>query len=147
MNTCGADQTAKDTCATATAAASAAKKGTGEQADAFNAAFGITTNFVAVTAIDNQGNAVAGTGAGTGAGAGGDGAGSSATDSATTPVETGSNNAGGGGAAGAGGAGEFGSCTVPQIEFGVGFDNRKETSFQPADLGALPFPPMCFVIC
>ena len=29
--------------------------------------------------------------------------------------------------------GDFGSCSVPQIEFGVGFDNRKETSFQPVD--------------
>jgi hypothetical protein len=28
---------------------------------------------------------------------------------------------------------DFGSCTVPEIEFGVGFDNRKETSFQPTD--------------
>lgn len=31
------------------------------------------------------------------------------------------------------GTADFGSCTVPEIEFGVGFDNRKETSFQPAD--------------
>jgi hypothetical protein len=31
------------------------------------------------------------------------------------------------------GSADFGSCTVPEIEFGVGFDNRKETSFQPAD--------------
>lgn len=29
--------------------------------------------------------------------------------------------------------GNFGSCSVPQIEFAVGFDNRKETSFQPVD--------------
>lgn len=29
--------------------------------------------------------------------------------------------------------GDFGSCSVPQIEFGVGFDNRKETSFEPVD--------------
>lgn len=27
----------------------------------------------------------------------------------------------------------FGSCTTPEIEFGVGFDNRRETSFQPSD--------------
>lgn len=39
-------------------------------------------------------------------------------------------------AAPAGGIGDFGSCTVPQIEFAVGFDNRKETSFQPVDKGA-----------
>lgn len=29
--------------------------------------------------------------------------------------------------------GNFGSCSVPQIEFGAGFDNRKETSFEPID--------------
>lgn len=28
---------------------------------------------------------------------------------------------------------DFGSCTVPEIEFAAGFDNRKETSFQPTD--------------
>ena len=33
--------------------------------------------------------------------------------------------------------GDFGSCTVPQIEFGTGFDNRKETSFQPVDQSTL----------
>lgn len=27
----------------------------------------------------------------------------------------------------------FGSCSTPEIEFGGGFDNRKETSFQPVD--------------
>jgi len=42
-NSCGANQAAKDTCATAQAAASAATKGTGAQADAFNGAFGIQT--------------------------------------------------------------------------------------------------------
>ena len=31
--------------------------------------------------------------------------------------------------------GDFGSCSVPQIEFGDAFDNRKETSFQPVDKG------------
>ena len=29
--------------------------------------------------------------------------------------------------------GDFGSCSVPQIEFGQGFDGRKETSFKPVD--------------
>ena len=29
--------------------------------------------------------------------------------------------------------GNFGSCSVPQIEFGAGFDGRKETSFEPVD--------------
>jgi len=32
-----------------------------------------------------------------------------------------------------GNIGNFGSCSVPQIEFGQGFDGRKETSFQPVD--------------
>ena len=36
--------------------------------------------------------------------------------------------------------GNFGSCTLPQIEFGTGFDNRKETSFQPVDQSK------CFVV-
>ena len=29
--------------------------------------------------------------------------------------------------------GNFGSCTVPEIEFGQGFDGRKETSFRAVD--------------
>ena len=29
--------------------------------------------------------------------------------------------------------GNFGSCSIPEIVFGAGFDHRKETSFQPAD--------------
>jgi len=29
--------------------------------------------------------------------------------------------------------GSFGSCSVPQIEFGAGFDGRNETSFRPVD--------------
>ena len=33
----------------------------------------------------------------------------------------------------AGNIGDFGSCSVPQIEFGQGFDGRKETSFKPVD--------------
>jgi len=58
-NTCGADQTAKDTCATASTAADAQTKGTGAQADAFNAVFGITTDFAAVAEISDQGVTVA----------------------------------------------------------------------------------------
>ena len=33
-----------------------------------------------------------------------------------------------------GNLGNFGSCSVPQIEFGQGFDGRKETSFRPVDM-------------
>lgn len=75
-NTCGADATAKVTCATASAAADAAAAGTGAQADAFNAAFNvktvrlpcllfflapsyiITQNFANVTPLDDQGTPV-----------------------------------------------------------------------------------------
>ncbi|PPR02626.1 hypothetical protein CVT24_002197 [Panaeolus cyanescens] len=58
VNTCGADQTARATCARAQTAAAAAPVGSGAQADAFNAVFGINTNFVNVQQIDNQGRPV-----------------------------------------------------------------------------------------
>jgi hypothetical protein len=61
-NSCGADQTAKNTCATATTAADGQPPKTGAQADAFNAAFGIETNFAVVAAVDDQGNIVSGNG-------------------------------------------------------------------------------------
>jgi len=122
-NTCGADQTAKDTCATAQTAAAAAAPGTGAQADAFNAVFLIQTDFAAVQEIDNQGNPVAGTGS------------SSATASAdSTATATDASSATSTTASSASsGIGNFGSCTVPEIEFGAGFDGRKETSFEPTD--------------
>ncbi|KAI0049809.1 hypothetical protein FA95DRAFT_1581560 [Auriscalpium vulgare] len=125
-NTCGADQTAKDTCKTAQAAADAKPPKTGAQADAFNAAFGIKTNFAAVAAVDDQGNVVAGTGA-----AAATSAAAAVTTSAAAAATT-SAAAAASAASGASGAiGDFGSCSVPQIQFGVGFDNRKETSFEP----------------
>ncbi|KAG5724694.1 hypothetical protein E4T56_gene3752 [Termitomyces sp. T112] len=122
-NSCGADQTAKDTCASAMTAASAAKAGTGFQADAFNAVFGITTNFGAVASVDNQGNIIPGTGNGTTLTVPDSGSGSATTTGSSLSAT----------AKSLGGIGDFGKCTVPQIEFGVGFDNRKETSFQPVD--------------
>jgi hypothetical protein len=33
----------------------------------------------------------------------------------------------------AGNIGNFGSCSVPQIKFGAGFDGRRETAFEPVD--------------
>lgn len=65
-NSCGADQTAKNTCATAKTAADAQPAKTGAQADAFNAAFGIQTNFAAVAEVDDQGNVVSGNGTSSG---------------------------------------------------------------------------------
>lgn len=54
-NSCGADATAKATCATASQAADQQTAKTGAQADAFNAAFGIQTNFAAVAEVSDQG--------------------------------------------------------------------------------------------
>jgi uncharacterized protein with GYD domain len=106
VNTCGADQTAKDTCATAKIAADSKKAKTGAQADAFNAVFGIKTKFAAVAEVDDQGKIVGGTTSSTA---------SAASSSSTSEISI------------------FGSCSIPQIEFGTGFDGRKETSFQPVD--------------
>lgn len=121
MNSCGADQTAKTTCASAKAAADTVTAKTGGQADAFNAVFGIQTNFAAVASIDDQGNVVSGTGSGTAASA--SPAASAAAASPTAASTTSS------------GIGNFGKCSVPKIDFAAGFDNRKETSFQPDDKG------------
>ena len=136
-NSCGADQTAKDTCANAKAAADTVTAKTGGQADAFNAVFGITTDFAAVAEVDDQGNVVSGTGssntAADAATATTDAA--TATADATTDAATATTSADDTAATTttSSAIGDFGSCTVPQIEFGTGFDNRKETSFQPVD--------------
>ncbi|PAV16122.1 hypothetical protein PNOK_0774200 [Pyrrhoderma noxium] len=133
-NSCGADQTAKDTCATAAAAANAQTAKTGAQADAFNAVFGITTNFASVSAVDDQGNVITGTAAGSGSDtpasdATTTNAAASTTSQAAAAATTSASTSSGSSSS----IGDFGSCSVPQIEFGVGFDNRKETSFQPVD--------------
>jgi len=128
-NVCGADQTAKNTCAIAKAAAAAAPGGTGAQADAFNAAFGIKTNFASIASVDNQGKVVPSTGSGN-AGPAATGAPNSDVADPTSTAATPATTAAG---AGNGGIGHFGKCSVPQIEFGAGFDGRRETSFQPTD--------------
>jgi hypothetical protein len=86
---------------------------------AFNEVFGLTTNFKAVTPIDNTGKPVGG---------------ASNSDSTTpnngtalTTVTSGNSSASGA---------NFGSCSAPQIKFAKGFDNRKETSFEPDDQGS-----------
>ena len=122
-NTCNADQTAKNTCAQAKAAADTQTAKTGAQADAFNAVFGITTNFAAVAEVDDTGNVVAGTGSTATTAAANNAAAATTTSAAAASTSTASSS----------GIGNFGSCSVPQIEFGAGFDNRKETSFQPVD--------------
>jgi uncharacterized protein with GYD domain len=65
-NSCGADQTAKDTCAKAKTAADSKPAKTGGQADAFNAVFGIQTDFAAVAEVDDQGKVVASSAAASG---------------------------------------------------------------------------------
>jgi hypothetical protein len=57
-NSCGANAAAKSLCTQAQAAASAAPAKTGAQADAFNAIFGIKTDFAAVQEVDDQGRPV-----------------------------------------------------------------------------------------
>ncbi|EPQ51272.1 hypothetical protein GLOTRDRAFT_81429 [Gloeophyllum trabeum ATCC 11539] len=149
-NSCGADQTAKDTCRQAETAALAAPAKTGAQADAFNAVFGITTQFANVAEVDDKGQVVAGTGNGAAASASASSevasatasvsasassaaATSSAADATATATSSSSAAAASSTSGSSSGIGNFGSCSVPQIEFGAGFDNRKETSFQPTD--------------
>ncbi|KAK0480026.1 hypothetical protein IW261DRAFT_106754 [Armillaria novae-zelandiae] len=144
VNSCGADATAKATCATAETAVNNAPAKTGGQADAFNAVFGITTDFDSIAAVDDQGNVIAGTG-------------SSSSDANATSVASASDTLATASATTAAAVtdassavqststsststsstsssiGNFGSCSTPQIEFGVGFDGRKETSFEPVD--------------
>jgi hypothetical protein len=147
VNKCGADAQARATCDTAKTAAAGAADKTGAQADAFNAVFGKTTDFAAVPAVDNQGQVIPGTGNGNGAAApapsatpapaqsnnndGDDNAGDNDDDDNTGGSNNGVGNVQNNAAAG--GIGDFGSCSVPEIEFGAGFDGRRETSFQPVD--------------
>ncbi|KAJ7170709.1 hypothetical protein C8R43DRAFT_944580 [Mycena crocata] len=123
VNTCNADATAQATCAKAKTAAAAETPLQGTDADAFNAVFGIQTNFKNVEAINNTGVPVAGSTSGNET--------SAATASAASATSTDSTASSS--AASSSGVGDFGSCSVPQIEFATGFDNRKETSFQPID--------------
>ena len=166
VNTCKADATARNTCAKAKAAASSATPvKTGIQADAFNAIFGIITEFAKDPVFDDTGNIISenpnnGTnnngdnnnngsnntnGGGTNANGGNTNntGGNNGNNVTCTPTNGGSNNntnTNGSGSSGnngtaAGNIGNFGSCSIPEIEFGVGFDGRRETSFQPVDKG------------
>ena len=110
VNTCKADSTAMSTCARAKNAANGAPPKTGKQADAFNAVFGKTTNFSKVTPLNDQGNSVGGSNSGNNMNNGND---------KTTN----------------GKIGNFGSCSIPEIRFGAGFDGRRETAFEPVDKG------------
>ena len=154
VNTCKADATARNTCADAiTAASSATPVKTGIQADAFNAVFGITTDFAADPVFDNQGRLVSGgvnngnnntktddngddNGDNNNDNAGGNNDENTGNNHSCNPTNGGNNN---GNTTDSGGndgnIGNFGSCSVPEIEFGAGFDGRRETSFQPVDLG------------
>ncbi|GAW01661.1 hypothetical protein LENED_003271 [Lentinula edodes] len=194
VNSCGADATAKATCASAAAAADTATAKTGAQADKFNAVFGIQTNFAAVPVVSDQGVTLGVDGSGTSAAASATSAvavasaasatttsiaatvadtatssdpcpatvtvtvtaadaastsaaatdaatdATSAADVGTTSVAVASATAAASSSAAvatstasAADIGNFGSCTVPQIQFGVGFDNRRETAFEPVD--------------
>ncbi|KAJ7175797.1 hypothetical protein C8R46DRAFT_944848 [Mycena filopes] len=142
-NSCGADATAKATCAAAQKAAGAAPPKTGIDADIFNGFFGIATDFRDVEAVDDQGKAIAGSTGGSVSVAATDAAAATATDvaastdaaaaTATDVAATTDAAAPPAVTATSSSIGDFGKCTVPQIEFATGFDNRKETSFQPVD--------------
>lgn len=134
-NSCGADQTAKDTCQKARTAADTVTAKTGGQADAFNAVFGISTQFAAVASVDDQGRVIAGTGSGAAAASVSSAAVAAVSTTASTAVAATTSVAAAASTSTASSSaiGDFGSCSVPQIEFGVGFDGRKETSFEPVD--------------
>lgn len=128
-NTCRANQAAKDLCAQAqTAAANAAPAKTGIQADAFNAVFGITTNFADDTVIDDQGRIVSG-----GSNNGGAAPATPPTNAAPAAPATPAPATPGGNTGNTGAGSDFGSCTTPEIRFAAGIDGRRETSFEPAD--------------
>ncbi|KAF9533818.1 hypothetical protein CPB83DRAFT_804757 [Crepidotus variabilis] len=63
-------------------------------------------------------------------------AGNAGGSTGSTGTSTGTDQTGGAGSTAPAGTGaaDFGICTTPEIVFGVGFDNRKETSFEPKDL-------------
>lgn len=139
-NSCGANALAKQTCATATTAADGAAKGTGAQADAFNAAFGITTDFAAVQEVNDQGQFVGTAAAASGAAQTSAAAAvttsvavASAASAALTNIAIATTAAASTSTSSSSSIGNFGSCSIPQIQFAVGFDNRKETSFEPVD--------------
>jgi hypothetical protein len=147
-NTCDANEAAKALCAQASTAADTVTAKTGGQADAFNAVFGIRTNFAATAPVSDQGVTLSVT-ASTSVAATATApasvtatsinaaatcaapttvtsavvvtvtAGATATVSAATTSST----------SGA----DFGKCTTPEIKFGTDFDNRKETSYEPVD--------------
>ncbi|KAF7314188.1 hypothetical protein MKEN_00891000 [Mycena kentingensis (nom. inval.)] len=138
-NKCKADATAKATCDKAKAAAAAQEPKRGIDADAFNAVFGIATNFRDVAAIDDQGREIADSTGGDvdAAVVSGGSSSSAAADSAassTTTAEASDATEASDSTSNASSIGDFGSCSIPEIEFAAGFDGRKETSFQPADL-------------
>ncbi|KAI0303720.1 hypothetical protein B0F90DRAFT_1626162 [Multifurca ochricompacta] len=120
VNSCGADQTARSTCVSAQAAAEQKTAKTGAQADAFNAVFGIRTNFTTITPFDDQGRPVD------------IGAAPSPTASSVSSVPS-SSPVSSSPASGASSAADFGKCSTPEIKFAVGLDGRKETAFAPMD--------------
>jgi hypothetical protein len=91
---------------------------------AFNKVFGLNTNFNAVTPIDNTGKPVGGTGTSN--------SGSTVTPQSNGTAVTNSTAVANSTASGA----SFGSCSTPQIKFAQGLDGRKETAFEPVDLGS-----------
>jgi len=125
-------------------------KKTGATADLWNSMFGISSNFAAVAAIDDQGRVVgAGAAAGAGAGAGANAGAGAATGNnavvtppvAAAPIVAPVTGGSAGGAFSIEAAAaltsniDLGSCPHIALAFGEGIEGRKETSFIPAELG------------
>jgi hypothetical protein len=116
----------------------------------FNQAFGINTNFAAVTPLDDHGNPVTPQNGGSGSAQQNNGStpqnggsGSALQNNGSTPQNGGSGSAqqnNGSAGASTASAPNFGSCSTPEIKFAVGLDNRKETAFAPIDSGSRPIP-------
>lgn len=129
---CKAPQATLDTCTQAQSAASQVTGGAA--ADAFNAAFGIQTDFASVDGSSGASSATVTTSTAATTTVDGTAATSSA-DVTTTATTTAATTASATAAAGAtalldlSAALNFGSCTDPAIEFGPAFDGRKATEF------------------
>jgi hypothetical protein len=78
---------------------------------AFNKFFGFTTDFAAVTPLDDHGDPVGGQ-----------------SNNGIAPASSSTSNP------------NFGNCSTPQVKFAVGLDGRKETAFAPVDKGSRLIP-------
>ncbi|KAI8927213.1 hypothetical protein BC831DRAFT_424845, partial [Entophlyctis helioformis] len=122
---CKAPKATQDLCIPAAAAFAAQPDKTGAQADAFNKVFGITTNFKEIQPRDNQGNPI-----GAPPAQGNNNNGNQQNNNGNQQNNNGNNQPAAPPAAAANGDALIAQCKLPAIEFGAGFQGRRETSFQ-----------------